>query len=532
MQHWVVLETGSNQAFIFETNKQRLQVAASRLVRELGYDWVPEALSQACAEFPGQHPNHVVKASGKAAILASPEIGRRVIDIVTRRAALEGAGIDVWGVVGTHPVAGDLSDAGVRLDEANQALDAHRHARPSPLWRGLNNPFTEQCQFTSRPAAPPASQAMGESQPDKPASEAVQRLWEKSFSARRELVNLLQTAGGPEADDKLLGRSILSEQNLDVGVTDNGWVGVLHADGNGIGNIFTNLRHIYRGTEFVEKQKELSVLLEELTWQALANATTQVAEGNESWLLPIVVGGDDITAVLDGKLAFEFAVTLVGEFEQLVADRTVFADALTKVRAMGRDAPDKVTMAAGLVFIKPHHPFSHAAELAEELTKSAKRHGKPHSAIDIHVLFESAVRDIEALRGEATIASNGADQREFRQFGGPFLDDDSSPHSLARLQALMTVLDPPDAAPGIAMSAIRRLQTALTATDTADQAVFHARVDRARRQLLATAPSDGSPAIAAVENALRCSDDDGEFTMVASALDLIDVRRGTVAKQQ
>lgn len=532
MQHWVVIETGSNQAFIFETNKQRLQVAASRLVRELGYDWVPDALEKACTEFPGQHPHHVVKASGKAAILASPEIGRRVIEIVTRRAALEGAGIDVWGVIGQDPVADDLSDAGVLLAEANQALDAHRHARPSPLWHGLNNPFTEQCQFTSRPAAPPASHAMGESQPDKPASPAVQRLWEKSFSARRELVNLLQHEGGPEAGQQLLGRSILSEQNLDVGVTNNGWVGVLHADGNGIGNIFTNLRHIYRGTEFVEKQKELSTLLEELTWKALAHATTQVAGDSESWLLPLVVGGDDITAVLNGRLAFEFAVTLVREFEQLVADRDVFADSLKKVRETGRDAPDKVTMAAGLVFIKPHHPFSHAAELAEELTRSAKRHGKPHSAIDIHVLFESAVRDIDAIRGEATIPPNGTDQKEFRQFGGPFLDDASSPHSLARLDGLMTALDPPDGAPGIAMSAIRRLQTALTATDTADQTVFHARVERARRQLLATAPSVASPAIAAVENALRCSDDDGEFTMVASALDLIDVRRGTVATQR
>lgn len=105
--------TGSNQAFIFETNKQRLQVAASRLVHELGHHWVPEAL-----EGVGRAVRHVVKASGKAAILTSPEVGRQVIEIVTRRAALEGAGIDVWGVIGTKPVADDLSDAGERLHQA------------------------------------------------------------------------------------------------------------------------------------------------------------------------------------------------------------------------------------------------------------------------------------------------------------------------------------------------------------------------------------------------------------------------------
>lgn len=41
---WVVIETGSNQSLVFATNKQRLNVAASRLIWSVGFEWIPDSI--------------------------------------------------------------------------------------------------------------------------------------------------------------------------------------------------------------------------------------------------------------------------------------------------------------------------------------------------------------------------------------------------------------------------------------------------------------------------------------------------------
>jgi len=54
-----------------------------------------------------------------------------------------------------------------------------------------------------------------------------------------------------------------------------------------------------------------------------------------------------------------------------------------------------LTAAAGIVYVKPHHPFSVAGGLAGELTASAKRWkraaGREVSSLDLHVAFESTL---------------------------------------------------------------------------------------------------------------------------------------------
>jgi hypothetical protein len=91
-------------------------------------------------------------------------------------------------------------------------------------------PGPENRQFTLRPAAPLRSHAKRDSGPDTRPSDAVQRLWEKSFSARRELEKHFRRQGETESAGQLLGSCILT--NLDDGVSNYGWIGVLHADGN------------------------------------------------------------------------------------------------------------------------------------------------------------------------------------------------------------------------------------------------------------------------------------------------------------
>ncbi|MFI7524005.1 CRISPR system precrRNA processing endoribonuclease RAMP protein Cas6 [Nocardia salmonicida] len=117
------METGSNQALVFGTNKQRLNVAASRLIWQVGFEWIPEAIDEVRVAL-GESIDHVVKASGLGVMLASEDAGRRVIEIVTRRAVLHAPDLQVWGVVGAAELTADTLGAAL----AAAQRDSHRNA--------------------------------------------------------------------------------------------------------------------------------------------------------------------------------------------------------------------------------------------------------------------------------------------------------------------------------------------------------------------------------------------------------------------
>ena len=166
---WVLLETGSNQKYIFSTTKQRLQVAASAAIWSLGYEWVEEAAQGAArrhgceylsdpteieqrfgaevgeqAQY-GRTVAHIVKASGKAYLLVpTRQIGEEIIHAITRKAMMDGTGIDVWGVV-SKPIAANLEDAAQCLREATLQLEAQRYKRTGP---SAANPATPSVSYT------------------------------------------------------------------------------------------------------------------------------------------------------------------------------------------------------------------------------------------------------------------------------------------------------------------------------------------------------------------------------------------------
>jgi hypothetical protein len=70
--HWVVIETASNQAFVFASNKQAVNVGASELIFRVGMAWVPEAVAN-LVEKGGARVEKIVLASGKALLIVDTE---------------------------------------------------------------------------------------------------------------------------------------------------------------------------------------------------------------------------------------------------------------------------------------------------------------------------------------------------------------------------------------------------------------------------------------------------------------------------
>lgn len=172
---------------------------------------------------------------------------------------------------------------------------------------------------------------------------------------------------------------------------DNRYLGLLHADGNGLGALLQALSGHVRSEPdaFVPLFSDFSAAVSQATTQAAQRATAEVllpARGDTrragaphfsgEGLIParpIVLGGDDLTILLRADLALPFARALLTAFE--VESRA----ALAQVRARHptvKGLPEALTAGAGIAFVKSSHPFHLAHELAEGLARHAKDHAK------------------------------------------------------------------------------------------------------------------------------------------------------------
>ena len=145
---------------------------------------------------------------------------------------------------------------------------------------------------------------------------------------------------------------------------------------------------------------------------ALDSVTNSVGPSNghaaEAPLIPLVLGGDDLTAVCDGRYALRFAAEYLAAFEAETQkrDEAHFSGIIPEV-AMAAWGEGRLGACAGVAIVKPHYPFHVAYELSEQLLRSAKavkqrvlKDGWPFpcSALDFHIHFDSSGGDLADIR--------------------------------------------------------------------------------------------------------------------------------------
>ena len=216
-------------------------------------------------------------------------------------------------------------------------------------------------------------------------------------------------------------------------------VGVVHVDGNGVGAIMRNLGKSYdtvqsqldslRSAAYkckdnpCERDKdpfqwfimEVNYRLDGVVKAAVAAAWRDVedyAHGRQAPpVVPVLVGGDDLTVYVEGEFAIPFAESYVRHYEQLTSE-----DELLKQLAVvaGAKKAGPLTASAGVAIVGRNFPFHIAYDLAEDLVSRGKKLGKmkdtvPCSTIDFHVLRDATVLDPEDTLDEY----KGRTQRPF-----------------------------------------------------------------------------------------------------------------------
>jgi hypothetical protein len=391
------------QNFVFATNRLRHAVAGSALVERLRC-WVEESCGVEAVVFA---------AGGNAALrFAGGEQARSAMTRLSRRVHDEAPGLEFSAVHHDYP-AGRLARA--VLDTQVELQQEKLRRRPSAPLSGLG--VTAACVETHLPASAFARESpLAE---PRPVTAAVMQR-ESLLAAIRDLWNGylpedrddFSRCGGPRC-------SLRFPTEVDhLGRTrdDRSLLAVVHIDGNGIGRAIATWlqQQAEAGTpddQLCQQYRQLSLRLADLGRAALRAVARRVcdairfsdgaysvvsarrgvgfplhSDGGDLHLpvRPLVLGGDDLTFVCDGRIALDLAAVALRTYQN------ASLDPLGPVRAC-----------AGIALARTHAPILRVYDLAEELCKSAKqavRKEKGACAIDWHIGFTSPTDTLEDVR--------------------------------------------------------------------------------------------------------------------------------------
>ena len=485
----VMLQTNSNQPFIFSSPRLREQIGASFEITLLSR-WVEEEAK--CLLKAEDLPNTfwVSDSSGKVIVRftesdGDPEnLAKQLIREVTLRALTDAPGLDVTGVFAqTSSNTVDASDLNV-LDSV--FLEYSLNRRPA-LARFPQFPFLKRADESAFPASAALSdeeldrirkyascslmvpilsddngQIPTQTEKDKDRSlslpSRVKRAWSRS-ARRLQLREVIKRQDSNLSEEALTERikklnedpfqlekafqQTPDEDDAAKEVPELASVGVIHIDGNGVGAIMRDLGTVYETVKThigsfestadeckpnpCERDKdpfqwfimEVNYRLDRVVKEAVTRSWAHVeylAKKDDVDLVPVVpviVGGDDVTVYTDGRYAIPFAEAYIRHYEELTKDDSLLSVLAIVAGGKKTDAPERdcfrledyivqepgpLTASAGAAIVGRNFPFHIAYDLAEGLVSRGKKLGKkpgasPCSTIDFHVLRDTTVLD-------------------------------------------------------------------------------------------------------------------------------------------
>ena len=429
----VMLQTNSNQPFILSSPRLREQIGASFEITLLSH-WVEEETKDLLRlkELPSSF--WVSDSSGKVIIRfrdtdGDPkELAKRLIREVTLRALTDAPGLDVTGVF-IEASSGPVDPADLkRLDREFSEYSLNR--RPAAA-RFPQFPFLER----GSESALPASASLGDLefsqeslQPNNfdessPLSlpSRVKRAF-ASTSRKRQVDDVKERLAKqgkelkqePEFDPTKLAAAFQDGEESEDAKNMLSSVGVVHIDGNGVGAIMRDLGSAHNRAQetgvcvsadevHTDSDDALQTFimvvnkrLDQAVKDAIALSWYDVQKLTPDTVVPIVpvlVGGDDVTVYTDGRYAIPFAEAYIRHYEELTEK-----DELLKQLAVvaGAKKAGPLTASAGAAIVGRNFPFHIAYDLAEELVSRGKELGKypgtvPCSTINFHVLRDATV---------------------------------------------------------------------------------------------------------------------------------------------
>jgi len=486
MKHTLVmLQTNSNQPFIFSSPRLREQIGASfeitmlsRWVKEAAFDMKLPSIStseKGIKTLPATF--WVSDSSGKVIIRFTEtdgdpkELAKRLIREVTLRALTDAPGLDVTGVF--IEATFDKVDARDLNKLDRVFLEYSLNRRPAAA-RFPQFPFLERGSESALPASASLHDLNLIQEPLKPNDFDESSPLSLPSRVKRALATTSREQQVKDVQNRLkkLGKSLEQEPQLNptklAAAFQDGEesedakdmlssVGVVHIDGNGVGAIMRDLKRAHDAVKKIaDKRPDMRIVsgiddfrsfimsvnkrLDDVVKDAIALSWYDVQELNPKDaqeptsktvvpIVPVLVGGDDVTVYTDGRYAIPFAEAYIRHYERLTKDDDLLSVLAIVAGGKKADAPERdhfeindyiiqspgpLTASAGVAIVGRNFPFHIAYDLAEGLVSRGKKLGKkkgevPCSTIDFHVLRDATVLDPDDTLDEY----KGRSQRPF-----------------------------------------------------------------------------------------------------------------------
>jgi hypothetical protein len=354
------------QRYIFASNRLRDSVAASWLVHwATGLDGALIAAQSFGGQvLLGSGGNALIRFEGREGALDfAADYSRQLYD--------EAPGLEVV-VEHLDYEPGGLAFTLQRL----QIVLARAKLERVPSTPQLGMSVTTPCRLTGLPAS-----GFDRQEPEVPLSRVVLRWREGEVrdAATSRWADFL------DGDDRFAFPDVIDEMGRTFGETS--LIGVVHVDGNGMGEKVRTwldgcIEKRLPDEKVLEHLREWSSAVDELGRRAFQSVVEPVrravrSDGNKariegSWpdlgfelyssngqtllpLRPLLLGGDDLTFICDGRIALDLAETALDAFS-------------ANIPHLG-----SVTACAGVAVVPAHAPFDRAYQLAEGLCQNAKR---------------------------------------------------------------------------------------------------------------------------------------------------------------
>lgn len=365
------------QEFIFQTKDLKHIVGASELVAQI----CTTAFEEFAVKPRGES---IVRAAGNIKyVFDDLEVCKKAFRNFPKKIMMMAPGITVRQAVVAYD---DDSQFGKAIDDVESILKTQRNKPPKSVLAGLIG--IKRTNNTGLPVAQiKDNKFLDDSTIQKEAFNETRLVCKKSFNY-----------------------SNLSHKNIAYDIKDitgkNDWIAIIHADGNGLGKVVQKVgkkKDVFR--EFSQKLDEATTAAAHAAYDNLKFAN-KISEDKIIPIRPVVLSGDDMTVIIRGELAIEYAKVFIEEFERqtkkllghILSENNVFAD-----------GKDYLTACAGIAFIKSSYPFYYGYQLAEELCGQAKKDTKaiakergnednlPDSCLMFHKVQDSFITDYDAI---------------------------------------------------------------------------------------------------------------------------------------
>lgn len=414
------------QGFIFQTNELKDIVGASELVDKICTSMFEEYIQTGVP---------IVRAAGNIKVLfRSLEECQHAVTHFPRRVMERAPGITISQAV--VKCSKDIREEGVfgeYIDELEKRLRINRNMPTKSVTLGAMG------MHRSRTTGKPAVQIMNKEYIDLPTLRKRQALGNHT-GYRQDISKLCEKAFGEGyGKDKIT-------TNITELTGKNDWIAIIHADGNGFGQI---VREIGKHDELFPK---FSQCIDDCTQEACQEAFAALRIKEEVIpFRPIVLSGDDMTMICRAEFAMAFVNYFLEKFENktktkmgALAKNTYKNPLNEKQKVLLRVG---LTACAGISYIKSSYPFYYGYGLAESLCGVAKKDTKSRfcneaivpSCVMFHKVQDSFVQEYSKIvQRELTVLNSDGKQVSFSY--GPYYLSESSPKNIAYLERLTNAI--------------------------------------------------------------------------------------------